>query len=427
MFKRLFGGNKTPPNPFTVLTYEQLTDKSVAAIRDYATALLEAGPTTVQNWQDISRRLIDIAYFDENVSFEDRVVAEKLESGLWTDIKSAMQSDPSALKAREAARSAHIEHGRVGGVFSLMHKITRTNPEDVFDEIVKIENAKLLKDFPREPLESQRGTLIQALLLSRARSALTCPWSFGKDGAVESTKSTNAVVAAGWLVLTRDPTALWIFTKHERDILGHWLDNYAAARDLLKSLGVGRTSVPLIFSSEPAALSTNQMILQSCGDGTTRIDDPTAASLVPELGAFDLEMRKRFLTCVFCLRLWIWKHTLSGIYGAAFYQRVKDAVSDAAWPAATASTVEGIDTMYQLSFGDDKETTGIHNFLVSGLALDFLDRAKPAEVQNQTVQNCAVIFKDELFHFSHYVRFLLSFLVHGEAGSDQAYREDSLE
>ncbi|MGP0083453.1 MAG: hypothetical protein ACLP0B_07485 [Steroidobacteraceae bacterium] len=427
MFKRFFSGNKKAPPRIPVLTYEQLGGKSLAEIIKYAKELASSGSSTVQSSQDISRRLVDITYFADGVAPDDRVTAEKLEAALWADIARALQSNPSELAAREEARSLHIKHGRISGVFSLMHKIRQAKPENVIDEIVRIDNARLLDDFPREPLKDQRGNLIQALIRDRATTAFDFPWSRGQDGARGSLKATNSVIAAGWLVLTRDPTALWIFSAGERQIAGRWLDNYAAARGLLKSMGVASTAASLIFDSEPDTLAANGMILQSCADRTTKVDDTQAQTLIPELGALDLESRKNFLTYIFCLRLWIWKRTLSGVYGAAFFQRVKDANPSAAWPAVTADILDRIDMMSTLSLGDDKNSTGMQYLLVAGFGLDLIDRTKPSKIQDETLRNCAVMFNDELFHFSHYVRFLLSYLVHGESGSDRAYREDSIE
>jgi hypothetical protein len=425
MFESLFGRKNKSTNP--LLTFEQLEGKSVESIKEYLRDLakLDRSPP-VNAMQDVSRRLIDITYFDENASIDDRIAAEKTEAAIWKSIENGLQNNPAHLNACSEARSKHIASGRASGVFSLMHKVTNGRPEDVLDTIVQLESAPLLPEFPRDVISGQRGPLISTLLKNRAQVAITSKID-SSDQSVTAISHTNAVITAGWLILTRDPTALWAFDVEERQRLGRWLESYPSAQNVLLSLSIGNAATPTLFGQPTDSRVTCDVMLRSCAEGTSTAGDESP--LVPHtlLSAMDASAYHHFLTQVFCLRLWLWKKMLTGVHGTSHFESVKTSNANANWPEATDGALNEIEKLYETSLGDDSRGSGLPNLLVAFWVLDLIDRDTPKESQDATVKVCAQIFSNEIFHFSHYVRFLLAFLVHGNEAVELMRNEDALE
>jgi hypothetical protein len=189
---------------------------------------------------------------------------------------------------------------------------------------------------------------------------------------------------------------------------------------------VGKDVPPVLYEPEPDVSKTHQMIVESCADETRKLDNGKSPLNAASFAAFAESGFSDFAAYRFCFRLWIWKRTLTSTYGAEFFEKVKAAVAGSKWPTATEPVLDKIDELYDKALSDDNRTSGLHNLLVAWWALDLIDRTKPTDVQDATVQRCADAFKHGLFHFSHYVRFLLSCLVHGERAADASLREDPL-
>jgi hypothetical protein len=108
MFERLFGkGRQTPPQNVAVapVEYEQIQNMTASAV----SALLQRRSTTppvmtVNEAQAFSRRYIEIIYFDENVTPEERVVSAETENALGKQLN--RHSPPTQMLLRYVATPA---------------------------------------------------------------------------------------------------------------------------------------------------------------------------------------------------------------------------------------------------------------------------------------------------------------------------------
>jgi hypothetical protein len=408
--------------------YEDIAGKPLCDIEETIKKLADRPANfVVQSAQTISRRLIEIAYFDEDVEMEARKRALTIEDVVWKSIETALKGNEQVLKARREAREAHLEQARTSGVFSLMHKIRHTPPERVISEMISTTNASLLPDFPKDILTAQRGHIIGELLRDRASLEIAQDWVAKDEFAVASLKNSNAVVTAGWLVLTREPTATWAFTGHERLELGKYLDDYDRARSSLVALGVLASNERTTFSPTPEPRLIHDLILQSAADSSTREKAGHAERYRTSVATLREEDRAAFMTVVFGLRILIWKKTLASVYGATFANSALNANPEAKLVEQIQPFLTRLEYLYDISLAGDPNASGFHNLIVASEALDFVDRTLPEDQQNQLVQGLASIFSSELFHFPPYVRFILRFAIHGESDVSSAMLEDALE
>jgi hypothetical protein len=427
VFKWLAGRTKSEVTK--PVEYEDLAHQPLDVLEETIKRISNQPPPafTANSAQAISRRLIDIACFDENVEMEKRERALVLEEVLWKDIENALKSHPDVLKTMREARETHMEHARVGGVFSLMRKIRHTPPDRVISEIISLKNASLLPNFPKEPLAEQRGHIIRELLRDRALSQVTQDWVKKDEGAISSLKTANAVATAGWLVLIRDPTAMWAFASDERLELGKYLDDYERARSKLVALGVIQPSQSPTVSPTPEPRLIHDLMLQSAADGTTRDAAGNAERYRGRLAILTEDARGNFMTVIFGLRVFIWKKALASVYGSTFAGTVLSANPNAGWVEPIQPFLTKLEHLYDVALSGDPKATGLHNLIVATETLDFIDRSLPKDDQDRLVQGFGDIFLSELFQFPQQVRFFLRFAIHGQADVPYAMTEDALD
>jgi hypothetical protein len=430
MFRRLFGNrDKRDSKPVTRISYEGIASMTLPEVIELLKKRGEFAETmTVNEAQDLSRRLVEISYFDESVTLEDRERSATLEHAVWKTIEEGLRDSPDALQVRREARDHHIEGGKQIGALSLAHKIRDIDPKDVAGVIVSSESAPLLVNFPRDLIDGQRGSIALELLRSRAVPLVKEDWAAKEAGAISALRNASAVIAAGTLILRRDATAMWLFTADERKTLGQFLDDYVGARACLVKIGaIPDVPAMQLSVSDILPASVHNMMLQSCADGARRAEASQTERYRAKLARFDEDTRGSIMAIVFGIRLLIWRKLLKSLAGPDYVDGVFAAVPDASWPAASLPMVARMDDLYQRALSDDDNTTAFHNWIVAGFVLDLLD-GKPASVRtDETVQMCAELFESELFHFSHYVRFLVRFMARGDAPEVmQSMCEDSL-
>jgi hypothetical protein len=426
VFKWLTGRAQTEvPKP---VEYKDLADKPLDVVEEtLRTFTNHPAAFDASSAQAFSRRFIDIACFDENVDLETRKRALVLEDVLWKSIEDAVKANPEALKSRRDARDSHLNQARVCGVFSLMHKIRDIPPERVVSEIISLNNASLLPNFPKEPLAEQIGHIVREILRDRATSEVTQAWVRSAEGAVSSLKVANAVVTAGWLVLVRDPTAVWALASGERLELGKYLDDYDRARSRLITLGVIKPRESLSFSPTPEPRLIHDLILQSAADGTTRDAASSAERYRSRLASLSEEARANIMTVILCVRVFIWKKTLASIYGSGFVSSVLGANPNSKWVEPIQPILTKLEFLYDVALSGDPNASGFHNLIVASETLDFIDRSLPKDDQDRLVQGLADIVSSELFQFPQKARFYLWFAINGQAEVDTAMTEDALD
>jgi hypothetical protein len=239
------------------------------------------------------------------------------------------------------------------------------------------------------------------------------------------------VITAGNLLLNNDPVAIWLFSASECADIGHFLDDYNQARKALVqirgALADGRQYPISIENSKVSDADYHGMMLQSCAEGARRAEAAASEPYRDKLSGFDEATREDLMVIVFGIRLFVWKRTLTGLYGPGYFETILAAQPQATWALASLAMLARIENFYSRALGDAEPTTGFSNWLVAGLVLDLLD-GKPASMRtDHNVQACSALFEREVFHFSHYVRYLIRFMIAGDTeGTAQSMREDSL-
>jgi hypothetical protein len=247
------------------------------------------------------------------------------------------------------------------------------------------------------------------------------------DLAVSSLKTSNAVVTAGWLVIIRDPTAMWALTSEEILELGKYLDDYDRARARLVALDVIRHDQNVSLSPTPEPKLIHDLMLQSAADGSTREAAANADRYRARLAVLSEDARTSFMTVVFGLRILIWKKTLASAYGSNFAGTVFSAAPNARWVKPAQPFLTKLEHLCDVALAGDPRSSGLHNLIVASETLDFLDRSLPEDDQNRLVQGFADIFSSELFQFPHQVRFLLQYAIRGQTDVRAAMTEDTLD
>ena len=57
---------------------------------------------------------------------------------------------------------------------------------------------------------------------------------------------------------------------------------------------------------------------------------------------------------------------------------------------------------------------------------DYIDRTLPETHNDKIVQACTTVFRNEMFYFPPYVRYLLRYLIHGQEKAVEALVEDPI-
>lgn len=435
MFKDWFKKKSASEQEPKIYSFEELSQLGFEDVCAYAIKLAQYQDGKAVNCTagiNICRRLIDIAFDDDETTDTNRELAARLEEVMWSQIQSALSSNPSSLKLFENARNSHIESCRHFGAKSLSRKLSKLPHSQVVSELILIDNAHLLPNYPRKTVASQRGSILYELLKNRAEEQLKNTWFGNQNNSISSLAMTNRVVTAGFLVLTRDPTTMWLLESHERVVLAGYFDHYATARNMLTSIGVPSLAESVVYNASPDANAIADFVLLSCADMTIEKGGAEENRLPVILPAINADSIEEFFSSVTLLRIWIWKKTLVGIFGVAYWETVctseKMKVVE-----SVLSIVKTIDDLYELAVknvGDhvsESKEFGFQYILIAQLFIDYIDRRKPAAETTQTLTACSELLKSELFYFPQFVRYLIAFVGNGnDADVMGNYNEDAL-
>jgi hypothetical protein len=413
MFGKLFRRAKSTAAPATSedIQFEVLERFSLAQIVELLKGASDQ--TSARTMMGISRRLLDIAHFDDAISEDDRNRAANLEGTIWNGMQEPL-AGTEFLVSWNQARNQHLEGARTSGVFSLSYRISRLHPADVVPEIVKLQNAHLLANFPREPMEPSRSAVLSELLRSRLRAREAA--GFGPIA--------NGVLFCGWLLLTRDPTAWWLFTAEEKRVLLRFLDDYSSARQFLLGLNAIAPGESIPFDPPPEPLRCSEMLFGSCADAD--IEKMAAERDVEKskIAGLDTSARDSLRITLFCLRVVIWKKILADTYGERYRDAVLETSADTGWSKQSIDLCSQIEHVYEICATSEQREYSLSNLVVAQLIVDTLDRSRPTAENDRVVQVCAEVLCSELLYFPPYVRFLLRFMVHGEEGAKAKRPED---
>lgn len=349
------------------------------------------------------RRLLDIAYCDEGVDAKDRALAAQIEKELWEVLEEGLSGNPNVLQAARTAHNNQLEYARSHGVGSLAAKVSGLDPKAMVGEIVKLENAGLLNDFPRSVVESMRGEVLRELLRDRSRrQSEHDATALRIHGAAASWQSSNVILAAAWLILIDDPTMRWICTEEELRTLGRGMEQYNAARNLLCGIGTILSARGERPHSPPDHNVVRLGIGKSCSEDTIRVGKSGRHNYLGALSDVSDTARNAIMMGVFCLRATIWKTMLRDWFGREFSDAVFAESDDFKWIGGTREMRERIEHVYTYSLDNKEGQPCFAKNLVAEFVLDEVENFEEKKLY-LVLNACEEMFKSELYHFPQYV------------------------
>jgi hypothetical protein len=374
---------------------------------------------------DVTRRCIDIIYADESVTHEDRHVASVILEHVVKMVEKVFAQNPEALKAYQNAYTNHIQDGRRFGVGSLAWKISRLQDNQKVSEIIDRNNAHLLADFPKEQIAEARSECIRALIRDRVPAKVDANADIDTF-VMQKLKHANGVNILGWLVLTRDPTAIWLLSDEEKRTLSRYLIDYESARELLVQLQVISISRPLNFTPIPDPSMVVEVMLLSSAERNAAETEPSRGDTRETLLVLDREAREGFHTIMVTYRLFVWQKLLQGTYGDRFYSEIVAAAKTKTEALELiAKMIDHFNQLYEVAT-DPSKAISFDDALLANVMYDHLDKTLPKRKLDEMVQACSKVLRDEMFYFPPYARYLLRYLIHGQAKAIEALIEDPL-
>lgn len=139
IFGRTAGDELLPPTPIERMSFIE--------ILEHVNALPDA--ITIQHGTALTKRLYEIALYDNNVPEEHRTGAAKLLETVKATVENVMHGNPQALAAYRSANAFMEENAHCFGIGSLGWLIEehRVPPEQIVEFIANPEYRHLLDDF----------------------------------------------------------------------------------------------------------------------------------------------------------------------------------------------------------------------------------------------------------------------------------------
>jgi hypothetical protein len=337
----LFG--KAKPAGLDLKNREAVNRASPQQILDAFQNVKESLPSRAM--VDVTRRCIDIIYEDQSATQEDRRFASVILEHVVKVTEKAFAQDPKGLKAYQNAYTTHIQQGPQFGIGSLAWKISRLPNDQVVSEIIDRNNARLLPDFPKEKISEARSECIRALIRDRVPAKVDANMDI-ESVVMQRLKHGNGVNTIGWLVLTRDPMAIWLLSDEEKRMLSRYLVDYESARELLVGLGVISISRTLNFTPIPDPLMVLQFMLQSSAERNSAEIEPSRGDTRETLVVLDRKAREGFRGVMLAYRLFVWQKFLQGTYGDRFYNDMIAAKADTEALQLTAKLTAHFNHLY---------------------------------------------------------------------------------
>jgi len=139
----------------------------------------------------------------------------------------------------------------------------------------------------------------------------------------------------------------------------------------------------------------------------------------------DRKAREGFRGVMIAYRLFVWQKLLQGTYGDRFYNDMIAAKADNEALQLTAKLTAHFNHLYEVAT-DPSKGISFDNALLADVMLDYLDQTLPERKLNEMVQACSKVLRDEMFYFPPYARYMLRYLIHGQAKAIEALIEDPL-
>lgn len=259
---------------------------------------------------EFTKRLIEITYFERDVSVEDREKGKRLINGLIPEFEKLFEPHSDALEAYRKAYQYQLNNVKYHGYGSLGWKISEPgiSGEDVINRIIEPSSGPLISDFlaamPTENWMQTKPAVLKTLIIDRKRSG---------EG--------NGVLILSGLVSGYDLVAWNVLTEDEREKLLNVAKDYTEARKILvkyKLLPEESVAAPLTPPLEPDLIKA--LIIFEMRES---VDLLTVSELKKEYDILN-DDQKDFLSVILkslCLKLWI--DLLDGTYGAGLRLKVE--------------------------------------------------------------------------------------------------------
>lgn len=262
---------------------------------------------------DFTKRLIEITYFERDVSVGDREKGEGLINAVIPEFEKFFEPYPEGLGAYRKAYQYQLNNVKYHGYGSLAWKIREPgiSGEEVINIIIEPSSGPLIADYlttmTTEDWVQIKPAVLKALILDRKRSG-----------------ENNTVLILSGLVSGCDLVAWNILAEDEREKLLNVAKDYTAARKILvehKLLPEESGAAPLTPAPEPQFIKS-LVILE--------MREPFDLVTVSELKkGYDIlnDDQKDFLSLILkSLSLKLWLDVLDGTYGGGLRSKVEKEV-----------------------------------------------------------------------------------------------------
>jgi hypothetical protein len=381
-----------------------------------------------RSYLDITRRLVDIIFDQPDLTVDEVARAKSLLTYIIDGIESGFSNNPVALQNYRAAYNSHIQHRKSFGRGSLYEKV-KDLPSDSqkIDVIISKDNAHLLLDFPDDLKNKFRISFIKALIRDRvpAKQADSALSEDADAFLFQKIKYANAVNTAGWLIITKDQTALFLFNEIEKHALGEYLFNYDNARKVLVDGQIISNTRCLSFTPIPDPASVHAyMFSTSAAKRDTAEVDSLRGDERERLLNLDRQGREAFLSIITAYRLFVWQSTVRAIYGQKYLNEVNSLLAPAENQFAKYAD-STLNKLYEFLRTNSNEVSFDH-LILAEMMYEHFDRTLPERILTEQLTSCSRVLRNEMFYFPLYVRYLMRTIVHGTDKKIEAIVEDPL-
>ena len=359
--KRARNSNRFNFDNAPVSTYD-FSSLNIQQIIDLLGNQVEEGNNiTVGVWTGIMKRLIDITYFEYDVSIEDRQIGMKFIPVIIADIEKSLEPHPDYLEQFRQVYKSHMSSAKTRGYGSLGWKLHAPGVDkaEFFKIIIDPSSGPLIPDY-LVVLQRNKAQFIPAVLsvLIRDRRRLG---------------EYNAVLILSGLVSGYDLVAWNLLTESDREALLNVSRNYYPAREVLVKydlLPKDSVAAPLASSIEIEFLHIMVVL-----DTTFPKTFPEDTNIKAEYDSLNEDHKTTVTLIVMVLRQKLWLDLIQEVYGEKIKEDVERRL--AATIIEEHKEIELKSFMEKLSLVDNYRSQGSYHGPDLGLAAYFTDGCYP--------------------------------------------------
>lgn len=391
---------------------EQDIDFSSMSVQQICDYIQSISSKTLNKGADLTKRLIDIAFFDYDAKDKERYMAEKLLETLIPEVEKALSYNQEVLQAYREAIKYHMDTIELHGRGSLAWDIGRpgTTGGEVMRKILNRAAGPLIPNFIKamgDAWDKLKPDVIKELILDRRR-----------DG------EHNAVLILAGLIAGSDEVAWNIMTESERITLMTVSKNYTAARNILVNYGLlpeASNVLPMIPRPKDDVLVSLVMLSSHDKDNISLWTDEALMK-----HGFN-EQQTIFLSIsLMALRMKLWIDILADNYG----DPVSRTIELQAMENLKETNIQGFKTIFDAL--RTAEQMGLREGSQNGLdrtlacrVMDFCTSKEMSEDEQMDLWRIvADIYNLERVSCMHYIRFLLRYFSNNVDANSEVLKND---